>query len=84
LLISQYRDILKMLPIRQEGRNQTMRTIERLLRILHRDRSPISDPSFTAYYSALVSEAGSGVPTVEEARRDFEPVRRVIERAFIV
>ncbi len=61
-----------------------MRTVERLLKILRRDRSPISDPSFAEYYSALVSEAGSGVPTIEEARRDFEPLRRLIERAFLI
>ncbi|MFN3337380.1 MAG: hypothetical protein ACK42I_07770 [Thermomicrobium sp.] len=61
-----------------------MRTLKRLLRILRRDRSPLSDPSFATYYSALVSEAGSGVPTAEEARRDFESLRRFIERAFFV
>ena len=60
-----------------------MRRLERLLRILQRESAPVSDPTFTAYYSALVSHVGSGVPTIEEARRDFEPVRRVIDRAFI-
>ncbi|MDW7981990.1 MAG: hypothetical protein RMH81_04150 [Thermomicrobium sp.] len=61
-----------------------MRTVERILRILRRQETPISDPSFATYYSALVSEVSSGVPTIEEARRDFEPVRRVIDRAFVV
>jgi len=60
-----------------------MRTIERFLRILRREQTPISDPTFASYYSALVSEVGSGVPTIEEARRDFEPVRRLIDRAFV-
>lgn len=60
-----------------------MRTLERLLRILQRESAPVGDPTFATYYSSLVSQVGSGVPTIEEARRDFEPVRRVIDRAFI-
>ena len=60
-----------------------MRTIERILRILRRKETPVTDPTFATYYSMLVSGAGSGVPTVEEARRDFESVRRLIDRAFV-
>ncbi|MCX2726660.1 hypothetical protein OO015_04030 [Thermomicrobium sp. 4228-Ro] len=60
-----------------------MRTIERILRILRQRETPVTDPTFATYYSMLVSEVGSGAPTVEEARRDFESVRRVLDRAFI-
>ncbi|MCX7624177.1 MAG: hypothetical protein RMK01_09200 [Thermomicrobium sp.] len=60
-----------------------MRGLERFLRILRRREAPVTDATFAAYYSLLVSEVGSGAPTIDEARRDFEAVRRVIDRAFV-
>ncbi len=61
-----------------------MRTIERFVRMLRRRETPVTDPTLATYYSVLVSAVDSGVPTIDEARRDFEPVRRVIDRAFII
>lgn len=60
-----------------------MRAFERLLKLLRRDGMPVTDPGFVSYYSALVTGSTTGVPSVEEARRDFESVRRVIDRAFV-
>lgn len=60
-----------------------MRAIERLKRLLRRSGESVSDPTFASYYSALVMGVRSGAPSVEEARRDFEVVRRVLDRAFV-
>lgn len=41
------------------------------------------DLGFEQYYGAIVMSERDGVPSAAEARRDFEPVRRVMERAII-
>ncbi|MDI3339398.1 MAG: hypothetical protein QJR03_02580 [Sphaerobacter sp.] len=45
--------------------------------------SPARDLEFEAYYGALLLTQRDGVPSAEEARRDYEPVRRVLDRAVI-
>lgn len=57
-----------------------MSTISRLLNVLRSSNG--ADAEFEQYYGSLVSGNRSGAPTAAEARRDYEPVRRHIDRAI--
>ncbi|MBX6343181.1 MAG: hypothetical protein IRY97_12030 [Thermomicrobiaceae bacterium] len=44
---------------------------------------PGRDDTFESYYGSLVLRRQEGAPTAEEAKRDFEPVRRLMDKAVI-
>lgn len=58
-----------------------MSAFAKLMRLLTPTRS--RDYEFETYYGSLVLRSQEGVPSAEEARRDYEPVRRIIDRATI-
>jgi len=41
------------------------------------------DEGFESYYGSILLTRQDGAPSAEEARRDFEPVRRIMDRAVI-
>ncbi len=56
-----------------------MRKLSELLNRFHAG----TDLTFEDYYSALLARTGSGAPSAEEARRDFESIRRIVSRAMV-
>lgn len=58
-----------------------MTTLNRLMTLIASNRG--RDMQFENYYGSLVRNRIDGGPTAAEARRDFEPVRRLIDRAVI-
>lgn len=58
-----------------------MSRLNKLVRFLTPRRG--RDTEFETYYLSVLMSRGEGVPSAEEARRDYEPVRRVIDRAVI-
>lgn len=59
-----------------------MSTFTRLLSYLN--GAPIrGDREFESYYGGLLMHRREGGPSAAEARRDYEPVRKVIDRAII-
>ncbi len=58
-----------------------MRTLSELLRRFRHGTG--ADLMFEDYYSALLTRTGAGAPSADEARRDFESVRRIVSRALI-
>ncbi|ACZ39343.1 hypothetical protein [Sphaerobacter thermophilus] len=58
-----------------------MSRLTRLVQIL----APRSgrDEGFESYYGSILLTRQDGTPSAEEARRDFEPVRRIMDRAVI-
>jgi len=59
-----------------------MSTFTRLLSYLS-GTSVHGDREFESYYGGLLMHKREGGPSAAEARRDYEPVRRVIDRAVI-
>jgi hypothetical protein len=45
--------------------------------------SPSRDSQFENYYGALARSRYNGGPSASEARRDYEVVRRTVDRAVI-
>ena len=45
--------------------------------------SPARDNQFENYYGALARSRFNGGPSASEARRDYEVVRRTVDRAVI-
>lgn len=41
------------------------------------------DPTFETYYGQIMRGRQDGVPSAQEARRDFENIRRVLDKATI-
>lgn len=41
------------------------------------------DLGFETYYGSLIMRRSDGVPTAAEARRDYESVRRLMDRAIV-
>lgn len=44
---------------------------------------PGRDSAFETYYGSLVLGRQDGVPSASEARRDYEPVRKVMDRVVV-
>lgn len=44
---------------------------------------PGRDSAFESYYGSLVLARQEGIPSASEARRDYEPVRKVIDRVIV-
>ena len=59
----------------------TMSKISRLMTYLRNSR-PVSDLPFESYYGTLASRDPQSAPSAAEARRDFERMRRVLDRAY--
>ncbi len=58
--------------------------MKKLSELLRRFRAGSgADLMFEDYYSALLTRTGAGAPSADEARRDFESVRRIVNRALI-
>ena len=45
--------------------------------------NPARDNQFESYYGALARSRYAGTPSASEARRDYEVVRRTVDRAII-
>ena len=44
---------------------------------------PARDNAFENYYGAIASKRAQGGPSASEARRDFEVIRRTVDKAVI-
>ena len=44
---------------------------------------PGRDTAFETYYGSLVMDRQVGVPSAAEARRDYEPVRKIMDRVIV-
>lgn len=44
---------------------------------------PGRDSAFETYYGSLVMGRQDGIPSAAEARRDYEPVRKLMDRVIV-